>query len=67
MDARYGLDGDVDADFANDMDSRRSITGYVFRFAGAPISWPFRAQVPTALSTMEAEYMAASAAVQEAL
>ena len=66
-DARYGLDGYVDADFANDMDSRRSITGYIFLFAGAPISWQSRAQVSTALSTMEAEYMAASAAAQEAL
>eukprot|EP01034_Spumella_vulgaris_P029244 gene29244-36261_t len=34
---------------------------------GAPISWQSRAQVSTALSTMEAEYMAASAAAQEAL
>jgi hypothetical protein len=66
-DVRYGLDGYVDADFANDMDSRRSITGYIFLFAGAPISWQSRAQVSTALSTMEAEYMAASAAAQEAL
>eukprot|EP01038_Epipyxis_sp_PR26KG_P014695 gene14695-19743_t len=66
-DARFGMDGYVDADFANDLDTRRSVTGYVFMLAGGPISWQSRAQVSTALSTMEAEYMAASAATQEAL
>jgi hypothetical protein len=57
----------VDADYANDPDSRRSITGYVFVLAGAPISWQSRQQVSVALSSMEAEYMAACAAAQEAL
>ena len=57
----------VDADYANDPESRRSITGYVFLLAGAPISWQSRQQVSVALSSMEAEYMAACAAAQEAL
>ena len=57
----------VDADHANDPDSRRSITGYVLTLAGAPISWQSRQQVSVALSSMEAEYMAACAAAQEAL
>ena len=57
----------VDADYANDPDSRRSITGYVFVLAGAPISWQSRQQVSVALSSMEAEHMAACAAAQEAL
>ena len=57
----------VDADYANDPDSRRSITGYVFVLAGAPISWQSRQQVSVALSSMEAKYMAACAAAQEAL
>ena len=57
----------VDADFANDLDDARSITGYIFLFAGGPLSWQSRTQLSTALSTMEAEYMAAAAATQEAL
>ena len=57
----------VDADYAADPDSRRSITGYIFMLAGAPISWQSRQQASVALSTMEAEYMAACAATQEAI
>ena len=57
----------VDADYAADTDNRRSITGYIFMLAGAPISWQSRQQSSVALSTMEAEYMAACAATQEAI
>jgi hypothetical protein len=57
----------VDADYAADPDSRRSITGYIFMLAGGPISWQSRQQASVALSTMEAEYMAACAATQEAI
>jgi hypothetical protein len=61
------VDGFVDADFANNLDDRRSITGYVFMMAGAPISWQSNSQKTVALSTMEAEYMALAAAVQESI
>ena len=66
---RIKVDADiyVDADYAADIDSRRSITGYLFMLAGAPISWQSRQQVSVALSTMESEYMAACAAAQEAI
>jgi len=57
----------ADADYANDPDSRRSITGYTYMLAGGPISWQSRQQKSVALSTMEAEYMAACAATQEAM
>ena len=57
----------VDAVYAADVDSRRSVTGYLFMPAGAPISWQSRQQVSVALSTMESEYMAACAAAQEAI
>ena len=59
--------GYVDADYASDPDSRRSVTGYMFMLAGSPISWQSRQQSSVALSTMEAEYMAACSATQEAL
>ena len=33
------LEGYTDADYAGDIDSRRSTTGYVFTLAGGAISW----------------------------
>lgn len=61
------LEGYSDADWAGDIDSRKSTTGYVFLLAGAPISWSSKRQPTVALSTMEAEFMAVCAATQEAL
>ena len=52
--------GWVDADWAGDTDTRRSHTGFVLMFNGGPISWKSRRQDSVALSTSEAEYMAAS-------
>ena len=61
------LYGYCDADWAGELDSRRSTTGYVFMLAGGAISWKVKAQPTVALSSAEAEYMALSAAVQEAI
>ena len=59
--------GYSDADYANCVDDRRSITGYVFVFAGAPLSWNSMTQHSVALSTMESEYYAVCKATQEAI
>jgi hypothetical protein len=59
--------GYSDADYANSVDDRRSVTGYVFVFAGAPLSWNSMTQHSVALSTMEAEYYAVCKATQEAI
>lgn len=56
-----------DADFAGDLEDRRSTTGYVFKVHGSPVSWCSRKQTTVALSTTEAEYVALSAAVSECL
>ncbi|KAF7114207.1 hypothetical protein CNMCM5793_007785 [Aspergillus hiratsukae] len=47
-------------------DARRSVSGYVFTLAGAPISWQSRKQTCVATSSNEAEYIAASEASREA-
>lgn len=56
-----------DADWAGDVSERRSTTGYVIKFAGAAISWKSSKQACTALSTVEAEYIAAATAAKEVI
>ena len=54
------------ADWAGDLDTSRSTTGYIVFLWGAPIAWQSRLQPTVATSTIEAEYMmAAYAAIQE--
>ena len=65
-DANSKLVGYSDADWASDLDDRRSTSGYIFLLQGGAISWSCKRQTTVSLSTCEAEYMALSAAVQEA-
>lgn len=57
--------GFTDADFAGDMDTRRSISGYIFLLNGGLIAWSSRRQKCVTLSTTEAEYVAACEAARE--
>jgi hypothetical protein len=52
------LIGYSDSDWASDIETRRSVTGFVFLLAGGPISWSSKCQPTVALSSTEAEYMA---------
>jgi len=61
------VEGYTDADYAGDMDKRRSTSGYVFMFTGGAVSWRSRLQNCTSMSTTEAEYIAASEACKEAI
>ncbi|KAG2758561.1 hypothetical protein Pcac1_g29317 [Phytophthora cactorum] len=62
-----GLQGYSDADWAGDIESRRSTSGYAFMMNGGCISWRSKKQRTVALSSTEAEYMALSEATQEAV
>ena len=62
-----GVVGYTDSDFAGCVDSRKSTTGYCFKFGNGAISWKSKLQECTATSTTEAEYVAASDATKEAL
>lgn len=48
-----------DSDFSQCITSRRSVTGYIIQAANGPVCWQSRRQSVIALSTTEAEYMAA--------
>ena len=61
------LVGYCDADWGGDRDTRRSTTAYVFMLNGGCVSWSSKLQPTVALSSAEAEYMAACAGVQEAI
>ncbi|XP_058782988.1 uncharacterized protein LOC131657627 [Vicia villosa] len=66
-DGKAVIEGYVDSDYAGCMDSRKSISGYVFTMFGTAISWKATLQKVVALSTTEAEYIALTEAVKEAL
>ena len=59
--------GYCDSNFAGDLDKRISTTDYVFTLNGDPISWRLILQLTIALFTTEAEYMAATEAIKEAI
>jgi len=64
---KEALQGYADADWAGDIDGRRSTTGFIFPLSGGPISWASKRQSTVATSTAEAEYAAAAMETKEAL
>jgi histone deacetylase 1/2 len=61
------LMGYADADWAGDVETRKSRSGFLFTLCGTPISWNSKKQPTVALSTAEAEYISGSIATQEAI
>ena len=61
------LKGYSDSDYAGDLDTRRSTTGYAFQLGGNTITWNSKRQQTVALSTTEAEYMALCQTGKEAI
>ncbi len=60
------LTGYSDSDFAGDIVSRKSCTGYVIKLGEAVIEWTSRTQRTVATSTMEAEWIALCAGTRHA-
>lgn len=56
-----------DSDFAGDIYSRKSTTGYIIKFCGGPVAWCSKRQPIVSLSSTEAEYIAAAECIKEAL
>ena len=59
--------GWTDSDWAGNVDSRRSVGGFVFDVAGGCVSWSLKKQVSVATSSVEAEYVASANATKEAV
>ena len=63
--ASLKLQGYADADFASDIDNRKSTTEFVFTLGGTAISWVSNLQKIVTLSTTKAEYVATTEAGKE--
>ena len=61
------LVGYCDADYAGDVDKRKSTSGFVFLLKNAAISWASKLQPTVAMSTCEEEFVSAANAAKEAL
>ena len=57
----------TDSDWAGSVVDRKSTSGYCFSMGSVMISWSSRKQSSVALSTAEAEYIAASDASKETI
>jgi Reverse transcriptase (RNA-dependent DNA polymerase) len=64
---RFQLTGYVDAAHANDVSTRRSVTGIVFTLCGGAISYRSKLQPTVSTSSTEAEFIAAVSAAKTAL
>ena len=61
------LTGFYDSDWAGDVDSRRSVSGYCFSLGSGVVSWVSKKQPTVALSSTEAQYKSACFASYEAV
>ena len=59
------ITGYSDADWACDVNDRKSTSGYLFMVSGVPVSWKSKVQTCVELSIAEAEYVALANATQE--
>lgn len=65
-DPDFTLMGYADADWAGDMETRKSLSAYCFLLSSAVVNWSSKKQSSVALSSTEAEYKALTDAAKEA-
>jgi hypothetical protein len=63
----FKLCGFTDSDWASSLDDRRSVSANVFTLGSGVVTWSSKKQATTALSTTEAEYIAAASAACQAV
>ena len=63
----FSLHGYSDASHSDDSNNSRSVSGYLYMFAGGPVTWSSKKQPVVALSSCETEYIARAYAIQEAV
>ena len=66
-DCKFGLVGYIDSDWTGSVPDRKSTSACCFSLGSAVIAWRSRKQTSVALSTTEAEYIAACATSSEAV
>jgi len=59
--------GYTDTNWASDVNDRKSTSGYVFKLAGAAVSWSSKKQTSITLSSTEVEYIAGAHTAKEAI
>ncbi|KAH9291602.1 hypothetical protein KI387_043209 [Taxus chinensis] len=64
---KFELCGYTDSDWAGSVDDRKSTSGYIFSLGSGVVSWSSKKQATIALSSAEAEYIAAAAASCQAI
>ncbi|RVW70515.1 Retrovirus-related Pol polyprotein from transposon TNT 1-94 [Vitis vinifera] len=64
---RDAITGFVDSDNAGSIDTRKSLSGYIFTIFGGLVSWKASLQKVVALSMIEAKFIAVIEVVKEAL
>ncbi|GJW95293.1 retrovirus-related pol polyprotein from transposon TNT 1-94 [Tanacetum coccineum] len=66
-DEKFCLKGYTDSDWAGSVDDRRSTSGHCFLIGTAAVSWSSKKQATVALSSTEAEYVAATTSACQAV
>ncbi|MCI01408.1 aspartyl-tRNA synthetase, partial [Trifolium medium] len=61
------LEGYVDTDYADNIDTRKSLSGFVFTLFGTTVTWKANQQSVVAILTTQAEYIALVERVKEAI
>ena len=65
--SEFKLVGFTDSDWASSLDDRRSTSGSIFNLGAGAVTWSSKKQATTALSTSEAEYIAATSSACQAV